>query len=281
MGSSSSNIIGSDRLLSLPRPFGLPKFPPGLLGTTDKVWYGVNISDLTEIPGISVVSTFLLPPRQEGRIVLTGPNIDDNYIFWTLEKEKAESIDGILKLKGPKIRTVTRKSPPKPYQSKPIVKGTGDSEADEVLARELALFAINDADIYRQRIYPFIKNYARKKRRGVYDETRAVEGLANNLAKETQGQYWGLVLPTGPIPQMNRSTKMAFGRELLELIQESIDDEAGIDSSVTRVEILKDGKPIATVDDTGEAYKWLLNHQPQSVNYALEHGGYKIKVTTD
>lgn len=44
--------------------------------------------------------------------------------------------------------------------------------------------------------------------------------------------------------------------------------------------ISKDGKEVKVFEhQTGdfEPFKWLLNHQGQSVNYALKHGGYKVE----
>lgn len=41
--------------------------------------------------------------------------------------------------------------------------------ADTQAARELSLYAVNDATIYRQKIQPIIKNLARKIKRGTYN----------------------------------------------------------------------------------------------------------------
>ena len=48
---------------------------------------------------------------------------------------------------------------------------------DAATIRELELFIINDADIYRQRITPIIKNYKRKIAKGVFDEKLAIKGF--------------------------------------------------------------------------------------------------------
>ena len=88
----------------------------GKVWEEEKVWYGINICDLTEVPGIETVGIFLLPPREEGLIVRRGPNIDDHYIFWELPKTQQEGIDFILKKKMPRIRTQILTSQPKPYK---------------------------------------------------------------------------------------------------------------------------------------------------------------------
>ena len=100
-----------------------------------------------------------------------------------------------------------------------------DGDADTVLARELALYAMNDASIHRQRIEPFAMNYGIKKAKGTFNKDRAIEGLANNLAKDVQNKY-SKELGGGKAPEMNKATKMAFGAELLEDMTEMIDDIA-------------------------------------------------------
>lgn len=102
--------------------------------------------------------------------------------------------------------------------------GSRPQDPDVILARELALYAINDSQIYRQRIIPFIKNYARKKRKGIFDKKKAIEGLANLLAKDVQKKYWEETLGTPP-PDMDQATKIAFGEELLDDMMETIEEE--------------------------------------------------------
>jgi hypothetical protein len=97
--------------------------------------------------------------------------------------------------------------------------------ADKILARELALYASNDSTIYRQRLVPFQTNYAKRKAKGTFNKKRAIEGLANNLAKDVQAKYWK-ENASGRPPVMDKSTKMAFGEEMLDEIEEGIDDIA-------------------------------------------------------
>ena len=54
---------------------------------------------------------------------------------------------------------------------KPMIK------EDKVMERELELFIVNDANIYRQRIQPIIKNMQRKSKAGKYDAELAVKGF--------------------------------------------------------------------------------------------------------
>lgn len=81
-----------------------------------KVWYGINLADLTDIPGIETMGMFLLPPREKAIIMKRGPNLDDIYVFWELDKSQHAGIDFILKQKLSRIRTETLIKQPKPYK---------------------------------------------------------------------------------------------------------------------------------------------------------------------
>jgi hypothetical protein len=89
---------------------------PGPGGGEEEVWYGVNIADLTEVPGIEAVGWILLPPRERGYIVQRGPNVDDFYVFWRIPKARAQGIDFVLHRKLPRIRTEMLLRPPEPYR---------------------------------------------------------------------------------------------------------------------------------------------------------------------
>lgn len=65
---------------------------------------------------------------------------------------------------------------------------------DMTAARELTLWATNDGDLYRQRAVPIIKNLAAKRRRGTYDEQKAVKAwlyMANDAAQSYTKQFGG------------------------------------------------------------------------------------------
>lgn len=42
------------------------------------------------------------------------------------------------------------------------------------------------------------------------------------------------------------------------------------------VTITRDGKPVAEVADSNAAFKWLLQHQGQSVDWAMKYEGYRV-----
>ena len=70
-------------------------------------------------------------------------------------------------------------------------------------ATELLLFIENDGEIYRQRIEPITKNLAKKKKKGVYQETGAVKlwlyaviDGAKKYAKEfATAKEWSKIFP--------------------------------------------------------------------------------------
>jgi hypothetical protein len=58
----------------------------------------------------------------------------------------------------------------------------GSDEVDE-----LVLYATNDADLYRQRIQPIIKNLQKKVKKGIYDKNKALvmwKRVADEAAKK-------------------------------------------------------------------------------------------------
>lgn len=97
--------------------------------------------------------------------------------------------------------------------------------ADKILAKELALYASNDSTIHRQRLVPFQINYAKRKAKGIFNHQRAIDGLANNLAKDVQAKYWR-EFSSGRPPVMDKATKQEFGKVMLDEIMEGIDDIA-------------------------------------------------------
>ena len=48
-----------------------------------------------------------------------------------------------------------------------------------------------------------------------------------------------------------------------------------------RVMIYRDGKPVSPKLDESDAFKWLLNHQPFSIDWACRYEGYEIREVKD
>ena len=98
-------------------------------------------------------------------------------------------------------------------------------DPDEVLATELVNHTMNDADLYRQRVQPFVRSYARKRARGVYKEDLAVKGLSHLFARDAYKSYWSQYGGGGRAPDMDAATKWEYGVQLLEWISDEIDFE--------------------------------------------------------
>lgn len=65
---------------------------------------------------------------------------------------------------------------------------------DEIAATELKLFIDNDADLYRQRFIPIIKNLSRKRYNGTYDSQKAIKlfmYLVDDGAKKYSKDFGG------------------------------------------------------------------------------------------
>lgn len=85
---------------------------------------------------------------------------------------------------------------------------------DTVAARELALFAINDADLYRQRITPVIENLRKKMRKGIYKHDLAFKlwkYVADDAAKRYNKEFSGTTKGYG---SFNVPTREAAAREI-------------------------------------------------------------------
>lgn len=90
---------------------------------------------------------------------------------------------------------------------------------DEVTARELHLFIVNDADLYRQQHVPIIKNLVAKKARGVYDPRLAAKlfgYLVESGAKKYYAEYAG-------VPEGGGWSEM-FPKKLRDAVAEELRD---------------------------------------------------------
>ena len=101
------------------------------------------------------------------------------------------------------------------YEVKHIKK---EQEIDESLARELALYIENDADLYRQQYQPQVLNLARKRYKGAYDAEKAVKlvvYLVESGIKKYRKEF-------GLTAAVNRATKESAARQILEGMQDEI-----------------------------------------------------------
>ena len=93
------------------------------------------------------------------------------------------------------------------------------------------------------------------------DTLRKEEGKVGTVERTFEGsQHISVQFPDGKLIGINAS-------ELKKADEKK-------ESPVT---IKQDGKVVATVKDSNEAFTWILNHQGQSVDYALRYGGYSAE----
>jgi len=89
---------------------------------------------------------------------------------------------------------------------------------------ELKLWFDNDQQMYRSRYIPFLKNYARKKKRGIYDRDLAIKGIKNNLVNDIIKGYekdiGGVSLKI-----INMCTREKLALEIVERIEDEINTE--------------------------------------------------------
>jgi len=101
---------------------------------------------------------------------------------------------------------------------------------DHAASDELKIYFDNDQQFYRSRYIPWLKNFARKMKRGIYQHDLAVGGLQRNLVPDIIKGYDGIELR-----DVNRATR----KDLAENITVSIEDEIKIDHKNNFDEVLK------------------------------------------
>lgn len=99
------------------------------------------------------------------------------------------------------------------------------TKPDMASARELALYAENEFSLYQSRALPIIANLARKKRRGIYDDGKAIKAwlyLADDAAKKYAKEY--SVEDGRPI--FDLATRWEAARELRDHYAEAVSEKA-------------------------------------------------------
>ncbi len=87
--------------------------------------------------------------------------------------------------------------------------------ADKILARELVDYAKTDKLLEWQRLIPWINNFAQKKAKGVFNQTKAVKALGDYLTLDVYKRYSGKGAYLYPL---DKSTKLLFGRMMLRVL---------------------------------------------------------------
>lgn len=95
---------------------------------------------------------------------------------------------------------------------------------DRAQARELGLFIENDGTLYRQITTYLIKNYARKKAKGIFDKQQALKGIVNSLVEAGRRKYIRDFGSIGGV--VSADTKMEVAKYLYPHINEVSSEEA-------------------------------------------------------
>lgn len=92
---------------------------------------------------------------------------------------------------------------------------------DEHAVRELSLWSQNDESVYRQKHVPFVKNYAKKIKKKIYDRQKAEGGIERNYVPVVVKSY---STQFGKFP-INKATKKALAKEITDLVEQDARDE--------------------------------------------------------
>ena len=96
-----------------------------------------------------------------------------------------------------------------------------DKDIDEGVVTELDLWYSNTFMLYRT-FYSWIKNYARKMKRGVYTKKLAIQGIANNYVPQIMRDY----KQANGLSAVNKCTKLATAIGIVNEIEENIKDQS-------------------------------------------------------
>jgi hypothetical protein len=94
-------------------------------------------------------------------------------------------------------------------------------DIDETTATELKIWLDNTFHLYRM-YYDWVKNYARKMKRGAYTKKLAIKGIAGNLVPLIMRDY----KHENGLGKVNKCTKLFLGLEIVDSIEESIKDRS-------------------------------------------------------
>ena len=92
-------------------------------------------------------------------------------------------------------------------------------DIDETTATELKIWYDNTFHLYRMQ-FDWLKNFARKMKRGKYIKKLAIKGIANNLVPLIMRDY---KIENGLV-KINKCTKLFLGLEIVDSLEESLKD---------------------------------------------------------
>lgn len=94
-----------------------------------------------------------------------------------------------------------------------------EGDVNQYAVDELFLYAMNDANSYQSTHEPYVKNYTRRMGKGVYNKELGLKGIVNNYVPVVIDNY----RKEHGLGEINKPTKIALGRELLEEVMSCVD----------------------------------------------------------
>lgn len=101
------------------------------------------------------------------------------------------------------------------------------SDVDTVLIDDIELTVANDEQFYRQTHIPFVKNYRKKIKRGVFNTELGIKGMVNNAVPRAVKRYNEITQPEksdSPQYKLNKDEKSLLGKQLLDRVLNDIDE---------------------------------------------------------
>ena len=102
---------------------------------------------------------------------------------------------------------------------------------DRAVVRELTLYIVNDGQIYRQRITPIFKNLSRKVGKGTYDGVKAIKAFMYATTDGIKKYEKEFAEPGWARRSINKQTKEAIAKELLDYYTEEIGESNIVDGN--------------------------------------------------
>ena len=95
---------------------------------------------------------------------------------------------------------------------------------DEALLRDIELTTANDEQFYRQHHVPWVKNFARKKKRGKFDKELALKGIRLYYVKDAVKRYNEI---NDGHHKLNKDEKETLAKTYLENVLDDV--ESGVE----------------------------------------------------
>ena len=82
------------------------------------------------------------------------------------------------------------------------------NRSDHILARDVFAVESNNGTLYRQRVEPWISNFAKKMRNGTYKRSKAIQALATYLSPDAIARYSAGSESYSPSSRVSRVDRM-------------------------------------------------------------------------